>query len=107
MNVNSMSDMTLWKHLADVAVELLKRRDEFGEPYLVVRDTKQGREATISVSLEPARENIFGDPIPALVALGNATLNPRFVHHLNAFPIHPATVAAINKNAYREPRARG
>jgi hypothetical protein len=95
MNTKRLNDSTLWKVLADVAVELIRRGD------VVMRETKQGPEATISVMLEPG----WGKA-PALVALGNATLNPRFVHHLTAFPIHPATVAAINKNAYREPRAR-
>jgi hypothetical protein len=95
------SDSELWQVLGYAAVELMKRRGPDGVPLLLVRETPSGPQARINIALEPAQ-----DGIPPLLALGNATLNPRFLRHLEAFPIHYATASAINRNVYREARAR-
>jgi hypothetical protein len=96
LRAKSTSD--LWQILGIAAVELMRRRRADGFPELLVRETPEGPQATINVALEPAQ-----DGIPPLLALGNATLNPRFLHHLEAFPIHHATASAINRNVTAKP----
>jgi hypothetical protein len=95
------STSDVWRIMGLAAVELMRRRRADGFPELLVRQTPEGPQATINIALEPAQ-----DGIPPLLALGNATLNLRFLHHLEAFPIHHATAAAVNRNVYREPHAR-
>jgi hypothetical protein len=100
-SLRAKSTPDLWRTLGLAAVELMRRRGTDGFAELLVRETPEGPQAIINVSLEPAQ-----DGIPPLAVIGNATLNPRFLHHLEAFPVHHSTVAAINKHVYREPRAR-
>jgi hypothetical protein len=101
MTLRSRSNSQLWKMVGTAAVELMRRRDVDGLPLILLRETAEGPQATINIALEPAQ-----DGIPPLLALGNATFDPRFLHHLEAFPIHHATASAINRNVYREARAR-
>jgi hypothetical protein len=101
MTFRAKSNSDLWKIVGSAAVELMRRRDADGFPLILLRETAEGPLATINIALEAAK-----DGIPPLIALGNATLDPRFLHHLEAFPIHHATASAINRNVYREARAR-
>jgi hypothetical protein len=101
MTFRAKSNSQLWKIVGAAALELMRGRDTDGFPLIVLRETADGPLATINIALEPAQ-----DGIPPLLALGNTTLNPRFLHHLEAFPIQQATAAAINRNVYREARTR-
>lgn len=96
------SSSALWQLIALAVAELAQRQDDpTTSPRVEIRRINGGQpEATITVALEPQRRGI-----PPLLCVGNATLNEKYPHDFESFPVDAATVARINRRAYRETAA--
>jgi hypothetical protein len=91
-NLTKASISELWKLVALGVAELAKRK------CVAIRRVNGGEpQATLTVALESQRPGV-----PPLLVVGNATLNEERQHHYEAFTVDAATVARINRHAYRE-----
>jgi hypothetical protein len=81
-----------------VAELALREDDPTTSPRVEIRRINGGQpQATITVTFEDAQPGV-----PPLICVANFTLNKRHQHHSEAFTADAATVARINRAAYRE-----
>lgn len=98
MNLRNAASSELWRLVAFAVAELAQRNDASTSPRVEIRRVNGGTpQATISVELQEQ----FGD-VPPLLCIGNATLDPKRIHHFESFVVPTCMVQRVNRLAYDE-----